>query len=546
MHIPFDIDLSRSIILHTKNLSCQYEEGRLRYIKAGDTELVRMIYGAVRDADWETVACNIMGERIHQEEDGFTITYTAHYRQDNIIYEAAHRIEGRPDDTITFDMQGKALSDFKSNRIGLCAHLPVKECAGVSVNVINESGEKVLTRFPENISPHQPFSRVQQLHWTTENNAKIRLSLEGDVFEAEDQRNWMDHSFKIYSRPLSLPFPFNIWSGDTMRQKMAVQLSFLKNDVISNEKASTNIESRNVPAIGFAAADEPALLTTGEIALLQSVPFAHYRAELDFEKDWRAIFSIHSTNAKALGTALELVLLFSDNYMEEIKGFITAISNVEYNIKSILPLHKAHKVTPLFLQEYFYPLLKKSFPLIMVGYGTDIYFTELNRQRPQHDGFDFISFSLNPQVHSFDEKSMLENIETIPDIIRTIRSFTGKPVFVSPITFKKRKNHDCMGDSRHSLVNNFDERQHTWFGAGWFLLCLFQLCDAQQVTFFKTTGGSGIIGAAGEASPLYRVLTQLKLFWTATMTKRITASATQIIFHNRAGEKLVFQIRSMQ
>ena len=178
----------------------------------------------------------------------------------------------------------------------------------------------------------------------------------------------------------------------------------------------------------------------------------------------------------------------------------------------------------------------------MVGYGTDIYFTELNRQRPQHDEFDFISFSLNPQVHSFDEKTILENIETIPDIIQTIRSFTDKPVFASPVTFKKRKNHDGAGSARHALVNNFDARQNTWFGTGWFLLCLFQLRDVQQVTFFKTTGDSGIAGTAGENSPLYRVLAQLQSFRAATMTKSVGASGTQIIFNNEAGKELKFQL----
>ena len=127
-------------------------------------------------------------------------------------------------------------------------------------------------------------------------------------------------------------------------------------------------------------------------------------------------------------------------------------------------------------------------------------------------------------------------------MIRTIRSFTDKPVFVSPVTFKKRKNHDGTGDSRHVLVNNFDARQNTWFGAGWFLLCLFQLCNVQQVTFFKTTGDGGIIGTTDKDIPVYQVLAQLKPFRAITMTKSVTASATQITFSNQAGEELRLQI----
>ena len=528
-------------MLRTKNLTCRYEEGRLRYVKAGDTEIVRMIYGAVRDANWDTIACDITNEHIQQEKDGFTLTYTAHFRQDNIIYEAVYRIEGKPDDTITFDMRGKALSGFKSNRIGLCVHLPVKEYAGIPVTVIHPQGAATLTRFPENISPHQPFSGIEQLYWTTANNTNVRLSFAGGVFEAEDQRNWMDHSYKIYSRPLALPFPFDVNVGGIMKQNIRLGIDVKKNKADPAAKLP-DIETGNVPAIGIAAADEPILLGALEIGALQALPFMHYRAELDFEKDWQPLFAIHRANAKAIGAALELVLFFTDNYLEEIRNFITAISYEVYDIQSILPQHKSYKATPPFLQEYFYPLLKKSFPQIMVGYGTDIYFAELNRQRPQHDGFDFVSFSLNPQVHSFDEKTMLENIEAIPDIIRTIRTFTDKPVFISPITFKKRKNHDGAGSVRHDLVNNFDARQNTWLGAAWFLLCLFRLRDAQQLTFFKTTGDSGIIGTAGETSPLYRVLAQLKSFNAITMTKSVEAAATQITFSNRAGEDMKFRI----
>ena len=541
MDISFNISFPDLVLLHTKNLNCLYEEGRLRYIKAGNTEIVRMIYGAVRDANWGTVACNIMDEQIQQEEESFTITYTAHFQQDDIMYEARCRIKGKPDDTITFDMEGKSFSGFKSNRIGLCVHLPVKECAGIPVTITHTHGTATGTHFPENISPDQPLREIAQLHWATENNTAIQLSFEGEVFEAEDQRNWMDHSYKVYSRPLALPFPFEVNVGDTMKQRIHLSVDASN----SNTAVATKMpdgETGRVPAIGITAADEPALLTAEEIQTLQTLPFAHYRGELDFEKDWQPLFAIHCTNAKAIGAALELVLFFTNNYREEIKDFITIISCRHYNIQSILPQHKAHKVTPLFLLEYFYPLLKRSFPSIMVGYGTDIYFTELNRQRPQHNGFDFVCFSLNPQVHSFDERTMLENIETIPDLIRTIRSFTDKPVFVSPVTFKKRKNHDGAGDTRHVLVNNFDARQNTWFGAGWFLLCLFQLRDVEQVTFFKTTGDSGIAGTAGENAPLYQVMAQLKSFGAITMTKSVEAAATHITFSNQMGEELRFQI----
>jgi hypothetical protein len=31
--------------------------------------------------------------------------------------------------------------------------------------------------------------------------------MEGDAWEMEDHRNWLDASFKTYVRPLALPYP---------------------------------------------------------------------------------------------------------------------------------------------------------------------------------------------------------------------------------------------------------------------------------------------------------------------------------------------------
>ena len=47
--------------------------------------------------------------------------------------------------------------------------------------------------------------------------------------------------------------------------------------------------------------------------------------------------------------------------------------------------------------------------------GTNAYFAELNRQRP---GIRFpVAFSINPQVHAFDDLSLIENLEAQPETI---------------------------------------------------------------------------------------------------------------------------------
>jgi hypothetical protein len=374
------------------------------------------------------------------------------------------------------------------------------------------------------------------MRWQTAGGGQIQLLFEGEVFEAEDQRNWMDYSYKIYSRPLRLPFPFIVEAGDSIQQKLLMHFS---NRSATFVKAKKQIGDRSyvpVPAIGLAAAAEPVLLSVTEIKLLHHLPLAQYRAELDFEADWKAVLAIHLRNVTSLGTSLELVLFFSDHYVMETAAFVQAIGACAQRIKSILPLHKKYPVTPGYLQAYFYPRVRQHFPQIKIGYGTDAYFAELNRCLPHHLSFDFFSFSINPQVHLSDAHTVLENLGSIPDMLATLQSFTDKPVHVSPVTFKKRKNHDAATGNRHAHIDPADKRQHTWFGAGWFLRCLYASRNAAQVTFFTTTGAGGVVNDFLTTSPLYDVLQQLKLFSPVAMKK----DQHSIVFTNHRSETMQF------
>ncbi len=88
IQLPFDVELLPVRKMKAGNLSCLYEAGNLRYIKCGDTEIIRMIYGAVRDENWETIPAIISGEKIEERENGFSIKYSAVYRAGNIHYRA--------------------------------------------------------------------------------------------------------------------------------------------------------------------------------------------------------------------------------------------------------------------------------------------------------------------------------------------------------------------------------------------------------------------------------------------------------------------------
>lgn len=115
-------------------ITCQYEEGKLRYIRVGDTELVRMIYSAVRDHNWGTVAPRITKEEIEQHEDHFSIIFNCRYQQGDIDFSARYLISGKADGFIRFVMEGEALSTFQRNRIGFCILHPAS-AAGANCQI---------------------------------------------------------------------------------------------------------------------------------------------------------------------------------------------------------------------------------------------------------------------------------------------------------------------------------------------------------------------------------------------------------------------------
>jgi hypothetical protein len=156
------------------------------------------------------------------------------------------------------------------------------------------------------------------------------------------------------------------------------------------------------------------------------------------------------------------------------------------------------KITESRFIEKQFPQLKKKFPGIQVGAGTDCYFAELNRNIMNAPLPDFISFSINPQVHAFDNLTLIENMEAQYDaVISAKKLYPTLPVHISPVTLKPRFNPN----SKEYLSGNMqydrsaDRRQHTFFSAAWTLGSIRNLAaaGAAVITYFQSVGDNGII-----------------------------------------------------
>lgn len=511
VYLPADVELLPVQELTAGNLTCLYEHGNLRYIRLGDEELLRMIYTAVRDKNWATAPYTIEDEVIETGKNSFVIQYTAQYGLDNIRYKARVAIEGR-ENKISFSMKGEALSNFYSNRIGICVLHPIKECAGTMATIIHPGGSIENLGFPVMISPHQPFKNIQQLLWQTP-AGEASLFFDGDVFETEDQRNWSDASYKTYSTPLERPVPVLIKQGEKVEQKVRLQLTpHHKHLQPATAKLPTQLDRYPFPKIGYERAYRTPKLTAEDFTLLREIIFDHYRVNLYMDDEgWQEELNTASEEAALLNVPIELVVFVSSpgKQFQELTG---ALQKPVRQISSILLLETGRAVTPPGLLREAYPVIKSFLPETKIGYGTDHFFAELNRNRP--DGnlpFDFVSYSLNPQVHANDTRSLLDNLQAPADTIMTAQSFTnGKEIFVSPITFEMRSH---IPNSQTESAQG-DQRLYTSFGALWTLNVLKNLAGAASLTLYQAKSYRGVINEQLHpgAFPLYQWLKELKKF----------------------------------
>lgn len=526
-----------------------YEAGNLRYLCAGQDEAIRMIYSAVRDHNWDTVVPQIQDEKIVVGEQAFTINYEAHYQKGDIDFLTRYTIEGSADGSILFEMDGTALSAFRKNRIGFCVLHPA-QVAGQPCTIFTTDGKEREGRFPVAISPHQPYRNLAAMQWQSGSN-RYRLEFEGDIFEMEDQRNWTDASFKTYCTPLAEPFPVEVRAGEKIQQKIVLKLL----DTASTEKRVNDPISLRLtgersafPAIGIAQASAYEPLTEEESRRLQNVGFSHYRAEVRWhESDCQTQWKRAVEESSRLQLPLELVMYFGSDEKEVLARIGTLQQQHPADVRYVLLFQQGEKVTPDELLRHWVPSLRTLFPQAKIGAGTDCFFTELNRQQVATEYLDFISYSVNPQVHHFDNQSLVETLATQAETVRSARQhFNDAAVHISPVTLKMRFNPNATTPPSDltpaaRLAQRTDTRQMSLLGAGWTLSSIKYVSEAgaKAVTYFETVGSCAIMGrkAAAHPNPLFANLAG-KLFPVYWVLYYLLEEQPQYVLHTLSSHPL--------
>ncbi len=507
--------LPKQIPLRAGPLSLVYEAGDLRYVRLGDQEILRRVYVAIRDHNWGTVLPVLSKVQLDVGPDSFRISYNVENKEGDIDFFWQGMVTGDADGTITFKMDGQARSTFQRNRIGFCILHPM-ECAGVTCRIEHVDGRLEESIFPEQIAPQlviegtvkpvHPFEEMQAMSYQILPGLWAEIRFAGDIFEMEDQRNWTDASYKTYCTPLRLPFPVEVGAGTKVSQSVSLTLTGEIPSVAEATETGLTFSvgtspARPWPQLGLGVASHGQPLNQQELTRLKALNLAHLRVDLRlFEPDFADKLRQATSEANELGVKLELALLLSDNASAELQVLRESLDEIKPSVWAWLIFHEAEKSTSAKWIKLARQYLADYSPAVKFGAGTNVFFTELNRTRPPVEALDLVCYSLNPQVHAFDNLSLVETLAAQATTVDSARHFIGDlPLAVGPVTLKMRFNPNATGPELGSepgqLPPQVDERQMSLFGAGWTAGSLKYLAqsDVQSLTYYETTGWRGVM-----------------------------------------------------
>ena len=558
--------LPERIPLRAGPLTLSYEQGDLRYIKLGDREILRRIYVAIRDRNWSTILSSFSNIHMDIQADSFHITYEVENKRAEIDFTWKGEISGDAQGKITFSMQGLARSSFMRNRIGFCVLHPAA-CAGAAARVEHVDGQIESGSFPEIISadqPVQPFAELRSFAHQVSPGVWAEVSFMGDIFEMEDQRNWTDASYKTFCTPLRLTYPVQIETGTQIIQSVTLVIRDKRTttakgaalEILDRTQPVTfslqSAKTYPLPHIGLGVASHGQPLNAIEIARLKALHLHHLRVDLLLSSaDFPGLLDLAAAQAKALGVSLEVALVLDDHPKEGLARLRQAVERIMppvttwlvYPVKEIFkggsPTHQVVEAARKHLSGLI--------PGARFGAGTNTDLIFMQRTPPPLDLLDFVTFAINPQVHAFDDASIVEALEAQAAAVRTARHISsGKPrctpmypspmysspmysspspVIVSPVTLKPPHNPYATGPAPALLPGELppqvDPRQMSLLGAGWTAGSLKYLAESgvQSITYYETTGWRGVMeteygcpmpevfhSTPGSVFPLYHVL----------------------------------------
>jgi hypothetical protein len=413
-------------------LTAELDGGTLRYVRWDGREVLRAIGFVVRDTRWGTYAPVLDDARVTEDARAFRVRYRATCDGPEGCLTYTAEIDGHADGRLRFAASAATTHGFTTNRAGCVVLHGLDGVIGRPLTVTHVSGGVTRTTFPPLVQPHQPATDIAALCHDPADGLRVTVTFTGDTFEMEDQRNWTDASFKTYSRPLALGFPYRLEPGATVTQAVAVRIDGA------------------APAAATAA---------GPVAVAVGAPTGGVMPDMGLFLDGAEAAGVTPALAKAVAACRPTCLIARvDGRAAEATARAAACATAAARIgcplglewlidgdrpdAELAPLGDWLAAWPGRLRDLaIFPArgaaavlaaARRRFPGVTLGGGAATGFTELNRDRPPR-GLDFVCHATQAIVHAADDGSVMETLSALASVAASVRAMAGEvPYRIGP------------------------------------------------------------------------------------------------------------------
>jgi hypothetical protein len=399
-------------------------------LRWGGLEIASRVLVTLRDRDWGTVVPLPVRSAVREGDEGPVMELQARHEDAEVGFSWHGILAVTGDGSVDFSFDGVAERDFIYRRIGICVLHPWRTYVGAAYEATTPDGVRAGT-FPEQIAPQlrvgdrylPMIEAFSELTVRFPGAVAALFTFEGELFELEDQRNWTDASFKTYPTPLVRSEPRQIRSGERVRQRMVLRLAGEAPRITEppSETAAVWVGGPvgRLPPVGVTAPAPP------------NVGPAHIRVVAQAGTDGAQIGSA------AGGPPLEIELVVGTG-REDLSGLAQQLPHLA--VARILVHLADERTTPREIVRLVRDALGVSAEGIPFVAGTSTYFSEIARNPPGSVPTDGISFSISPEVHATDRRSIVETLEIQEQVVRRAAELAhGAPIVVSPVTLTSHR-----------------------------------------------------------------------------------------------------------
>ena len=514
-HGDFTFDLARAAV---------------RNVRYKNVQIIDLLYTAIRPWDWSTLDPDEHSEDVKVTGDICVITIKDLFAG---ALDARTEITISKENKFTVAYELRGLAEYSVNRWGICFCLNSADWMG---STVHSQGNQY--QLPAAISPQRVvdgitqglFPAANQMHFVAPDNRSIKVNSTGKVLEAEDQRNWTDNTYKIYSGSLSEPRPFVTSAGSAWSQSVTFEIDPPSAQVADGSKIVVK-EIESLPSIGLQFNTDSLLPTDALNTALFFLDIDHIRVN----EESLTAQKINSVSAN--GLIVEAALL-SSNSGEKLHQDIAHLNKQIPAGSRILIQREGREIVELLD-------LPPNKSLSSFIPGTDAYLVDLHRNK--YNFGESISYSMAPTVHSSDTETIFKTLYTQAESINFAQEFLAPQVLISPITFSTRGNPET-GHAREQRINfaspEMALRVRTIEGAAWTLGSIFALASAGAYsgTWHELFGEHGVIYPDSDAvkfSPTFHALSALGAHHAHQITIATSLDNSWVAFENREAKKIV-------